>query len=130
MDEKETLAYRCICEPWCRCEKKVVCIDLLPRISGGSISVFALRETCSSKWCFVPHYLNRPLYRDRPSDGGGAGTRGRKKSREDSREGATITTRLFLSFWTSRYSFSEKLLFLLENADLYLAFSCQNARSI
>lgn len=53
--------------PWCRCEK-VVCICIEPVAGGGSISVFALREPRSSKWCFVPHYLNRSLYRGRPSD--------------------------------------------------------------
>jgi len=83
--ERGDAPYRYICELWCRCEKKVVCtcIDLLPRVSGGSISVFALRETGSSKWCFVPHYLNRPLYRDRPSDSGGAETGERKKNWEE-----------------------------------------------
>lgn len=121
--KEETLAYRCIREPWCRCEKKVVCMYRfvaapveapLACLRYGSRAPLS-DVLCRTIWIVlytgaVPRtagvWREKEEERERKEE--------RKNLRGDSREGA-VTTRLFLSLWTrirwipSRYFFTEKL---------------------
>jgi len=76
----------------------------------------------------VPHYLNRPLYQDRPLDGGGTETRERKKkSRRDSCEDANVTTCLFLRFGPLVIP-SVKKYVILTGTSLKVSISFKNGR--